>query len=370
MADIYRRGKTYWARAQRKGCEYRRSLKTKNRSVAQRRFREWLEELDAIAYGEKPRRAWEEAAEKFIREHLKNIKHSAATRYGVSLKHLDEHFGGKMLHQVTSAEMSDFETKRRVAGVTSSTIRRDLSCLSSLMTSAVDWEWVEANPVPAFLKRRAKRGLKEGAARTRYLTDEEERRLIAAAMSSETRTKNGKRPGKPTCVREAIILAIDTGLRREELFGLTWKQVDMIRGLIDTGTKTKSGRARKVPVSDRARTILGTLPRHVECPYVLLNPATGTRYAQMNKGLKAAARRAKVADLQWHDLRRTAGCRWLQRHGKSKDDVSELLGHSSVLVTEKSYAFLDGEALAESLAGRTKAGTWTADHDAIPKVLQ
>ena len=81
----------------------------------------------------------------------------------------------------------------------------------------------------------------------------------------------------------------------------------------------------------------------------------------MNKGLNGAVRRAKIADLCWHDLRRTAGCRWLQRDGKSMEEVSVLLGHSSVLVTEKSYAFLEAEEIAELLVGRTKVGTGTAD---------
>jgi hypothetical protein len=48
-------------------------------------------------------RSDEPTAEKFIREHLAAIKRNAAKRYGVSLKHLDEHFGDKMLHQITSA---------------------------------------------------------------------------------------------------------------------------------------------------------------------------------------------------------------------------------------------------------------------------
>jgi integrase len=131
--------------------------------------------------------------------------------------------------------------------------------------------------------------------------------------------------------------------------------VDLLRGLIDTGTKTKSGRARKVPVPARSATILAQLPRN-DSGVVLVNPETGGRYVQMNKGLKAAARRAKISDLQWHDLRRTAGCRWLQRDGKSMEEVSILLGHSSVVVTERRYAFLEAEAVAESL-GRTKVGT-------------
>jgi integrase len=346
MAAIYRRGKRYWARAQRKGREYRRSLATTNRATAERRFREWLEELDAIAYGDKPRRFWEEASERFIREHLPTIKRSTAIRYGVSLKHLDEHFAGKMLHQIASAEMSEFEAKRRAQQVSTSTIRRDLACLSSLMTSAQDWEWIETNPVPGFLRRRAKRGLKEGNARTRYFTMEEERLILEAASPA---------------VRWAITLAIDTGLRREEQFSLKWSQVDLLRGLITTMTFTKSGRPRKVPVSQRSAQILAHLPRNPDSLYVLVNPDTGERYVQMNKGFKAACRRAKVTDVQWHDLRRTAGCRWLQRDGKSLEEVSILLGHSSVLITEKCYAFLEAEAVAESLAGRTKVGTGTAD---------
>ena len=197
--------------------------------------------VPAIAWGDKPRRSWEEAAEKFINEHLPTIKPGASLRYAVSMRHLNNHFAGKMLHQITSAEMSAFETLRRGAGVSNSTIRRDLACLSSLMTSAMEWEWTDTNPVLPFLKQRAKRGLKEGVARTRYLTEDEELKLLGAATSREAKG------GKPTSVREAITLAIDTGLRREELFGLTWKQVDLRRGLIDTGTRLRTGALARCP---------------------------------------------------------------------------------------------------------------------------
>src|SRR5215831_1504349 len=55
MARIFRRGRTYWCRAQRQNREFRRSLKTTDRAVAERRARAWLNELDAISWGEKPR---------------------------------------------------------------------------------------------------------------------------------------------------------------------------------------------------------------------------------------------------------------------------------------------------------------------------
>ena len=202
----------------------------------------------------------------------------------------------------------------------------------------------------SYLKRRAKRGLKEAPGRTRYLSAEEEARLLDHATPA---------------VRIAVALAIDTGLRREELFNLIWAQIDPIRGTITTTTRTKTGRARKVPLPYRSAQLSAQLPRRIDSPYVLVNPDTGTRYLQMNKGLKAAMRRAGITDLCWHDLRRTAGCRWLQRDGKSMEVVSILLGHSSVAVTEQRYAFLEADAVAESLSGRTKIGTGTADKKAI-----
>jgi integrase len=195
--------------------------------------------------------------------------------------------------------------------------------------------------VPGYLRRRAKRGLKEAPPRTRYLTESEEAALLANATGD---------------LRSAIVLAIDTGLRLGELFSLKWSQIDFARGIITTTTKTKSGRARMVPLPDRSRTIVGTFPRWLECPYVLVNPDTETSYVQMGKGLEGARARAGIAAFTWHDLRRTAGCRWLQRDRKSMAEVSMLLGHSSVQVTETRYAFLNNEEVAASI-GRTETGT-------------
>lgn len=337
MAGLYRRGKVYWARAQRAGREHRRSLKTADRAIAERRLRQWLADLDAIAWGDKPRRTFEEASERFIREHLTAIKPASARRYGVSLKNLAMHFAGKTLDQIKSAELSAFETARRSEGVTAGTIRRDLACLSSMLTSATDWEWIDdgSNPVPSYLRRRAKRGLKEAPARTRYLREAEEADLLQAASPA---------------ARDAITLAIDTGLRLNEMFGLTWRQVDLTRGVIITTTRTKSGRKRMVPLPARSAQFLARIPRDLEVAWVLINPDTGERYVNMTKGLKAAARRAKLIDVRWQDLRRTAGCRWLQRDRRSMEEVSILLGHSSVQVTEKCYAFLEAEEVAVEIA--------------------
>jgi hypothetical protein len=145
-------------RVQRQGRDHRRSLQTANRGIAERRARQWAEELDSIRWDERPRRTYAEVEERFIREHLPTLKPSAALRYGVSLKNLAEHFGGKTLVQITSAELSSVETARRADGVTPATIRRDFAFLSSILRSAIEWEWLDdgANPVPPYLHRRAR----------------------------------------------------------------------------------------------------------------------------------------------------------------------------------------------------------------------
>jgi integrase len=332
MSSMFRRGKTYYARAWR-GKEFRTSLGTADRAVAEKRFRGWLDDLDKQAWDEKPERTYADAEEKFIREHLTRIKPSSAKRYGVSLKQLIKHFGKLKLSEIDMAVLSAFETKRRLDGVQSSSIRRDLACLSSMLTSCEEWSWLENNPVPAFLRQRSRRGLKEGEARTRYLSESEEVALLDAATDA---------------VRDAITLAIDTGLRREELFSLQWWQIDIDRGLITTTSNTKSGRARKVPLPARSGAVLAKLDK--AAPHVLINPKTGARYVAQNKGFKAALRRADIRDLEWHDLRRTAGCRWLQREKLSMEEVSILLGHSSIAVTERRYAFLEAEQVAERVS--------------------
>ena len=82
----------------------------------------WRDDLDAIAWGEKPRRRFDEAAERFVREHLPTLKITSATRYGVSLQWLADEFEGKFLDQIGTAGLAEFERKRRTAGASPPTV--------------------------------------------------------------------------------------------------------------------------------------------------------------------------------------------------------------------------------------------------------
>lgn len=354
MAGIYKRGKTYWARAQRKGREYRESLETTDRTIAKRRFEQWKERLEALSWGERPRISFAEAVRQFMAQHFPTLKPKSVERYGVSLGWLSDKYENSFLDEINRTTLSELEDDRRSTGVTSSTIRRDFACLSSLLAFCEDKDWIEEgkNPVPGYLRRRAKRGLKEGHARTRWLSTFEEKKLLALAST--------KRFSKGNLV-EAIQLAIDTGLREQEQFSLKWSQVDLVNNTISTTRDTKNGRVRAVPLPPRSAQFLSqwkvmNSARQVPSFYVF-SKVNGNRYKNLYRGFKVLADKAGMPELWWHDLRRTAGCRWLREYSKTMHDVSMLLGHSSIVVTEKSYAFLDQQQLAEETAAQFPAHT-------------
>lgn len=350
MASISKRGKVWWGRIQHQHRVYRQSLRTSDKRVAEKRLNTWIEQLRAQEWGEKPARTYKELVVSFCANSLPALAPTSQRRYRTSLKNLDPHFRDKGLNDITSATMADFEQARRKAGVSNSTIRRDFACLSTMFTHAiVDLLWTDTNPVTLFLKRQARRGrLKEAPPRTRYLSHDEEARILAACLGD---------------LSDMVAFAIDTGLRLDEQLSLTWPQVDLARARITvTG---KGNKTRQVPLLARAQAILSKRPRHLRLSaspdWVFCNKE-GERYGKRTRGLAGALRRANkqlkkdnpsatpIEHFQWHDLRRTCGCRLLQDHqNMTLDKVRDWLGHSSVKMTERAYAFLRIENLQQAV---------------------
>ena len=219
----------------------------------------------------------------------------------MSLAWLADEFEGKFLDQIGTAELAEFERKRRVTGALPPTVRRDLACLSSVFGSCIEWEWCDANPVPAYPKRRKKRGLREAPARTRYLSHEEELRYSPTPR---------QRYGPPS--RSQLTLGLGARSNSNSL-----GQDRPPSGEILLDGNTKSGKPRRVPLLPRSAQILAQLPRHIRSPYVFCH-GNGDRYVNMEKGLKAAVRRAGIRALRWHDFDgradadfcRTTASRW------------------------------------------------------------
>ena len=178
-----------------------------------------------------------------------------------------------------------------------------------------------------------KRSFREARHRTRFLTHGEYENLLAHAADH---------------VRPAITLAVETGLRKEELFGLTTSAIDLSRREIRLD-HTKSGVPRRVPLSDVAVTTIKALltqPGRKKTTYLLAKPEDGTRYADMKKGFAAACRRAKITGLRWHDLRHTFAS-WFVQAGGDLYHLSRILGHATVQMTARYSHLRTGDLHAE-----------------------
>lgn len=114
-----------------------------------------------------------------------------------------------------------------------STVNRELELLSKTFSLAIDLDLAIHNPCQKVKRYR------EDNERNRYLSDDEETRLLAVL--------NGPR----AALRPLVMLAIHTGMRRGELLSLRWMNVDFGRGLIHVMNshreQTKSGRSRSIP---------------------------------------------------------------------------------------------------------------------------
>lgn len=328
--NLRKRGSLWWYRITKNGVPHEGSLGTDNLRLAQERLQRVRQELTATKFGEKPRRTFDEAALRFAKEHFKHLKPKSRKRYAVSLANLTDHFQGVTLDDIGSARLGDFERARTAAGVTGSTVRRDLACLSSLFSRAEEWEWIQSNPVKPFKRGRGRTGLKEGAPRTRYLSHDEETAVIAAA---------------PEKAKDAIAWAIDTGARKEEQFSLLLTDIDLTNERIRIRAEVaKSGRERWIPLLPRALDITRRLMGDRIGSVPLFVTAAAERYSSesptMYEALQKACRRGGIPRASWHDLRRTCGCRLLQDHGLSFDQVREWMGHADVRITQQRYAFL------------------------------
>ena len=176
--------------------------------------------------------------------------------------------------------------------------------------------------------------LQENNARVRYLTDSEEVRL---------RHETGE------TAWAVVALALNTGLRRGELFALRWDDVDFTTNVL-TIPRTKAGRTRHVPMNAAVRSILGVQESRGRSPYVL-SRATGEAPLNsqnfVDRAFTPALKRARIDNFRWHDLRHTFASRLIMR-GVDLRTVQELLGHADIRMTLR-YSHLSPAHLLDAV---------------------
>ncbi|MDH3281659.1 MAG: site-specific integrase [Gammaproteobacteria bacterium] len=234
------------------------------------------------------------------------------------------------MNTLRPADIRHYVSLRKQDGVSNATVNRELEVLSAAINHANrEWEWMLPNPVPG-------RYLEESEGRLRWISKAEAVSLLRAAAMEK------KAPHLP----DFVTLALHTGMRRSEILGLEWRRVDLQTNLIYLEAEhTKSKKRRSVPINRTARaSVMNRLRfRAARCPaspWVFCNEQ-GERIKDVKRSFATACRRAGITNFRVHDLRHTCAA-WLVTDGVPLSEVRDLLGHSTVTVTER-YAHLAPE---------------------------
>ncbi len=196
-----------------------------------------------------------------------------------------------------------------------------MSVLKHALRLAVEWELLHSNPAQGAKLPKVSQG------RTRYLSPSELKAVLEAA---------------PEWMRPPLALAAFTGMRRGELLGLHWRDVDLPNRRVYL-RETKNGSLRVLMLNDLAVQVLNSLPGDTPGELILkdVDPARLTVYTRrLFKGLG-------IEDASFHSLRHTAAS-WLVMGGADLYAVGQVLGHRTPRMTQR-YAHLSPDYMAAAV---------------------
>jgi integrase len=266
------------------------------------------------------------------------LKRSTARGYqSVVEAHLIPFFGDRRVDRITEASVAAFDAKLRENGLKTQTRRNILGLLSAMLATAKKKGWVSSNPVAEYERPRKSRS--ETDNELRFLTLEEVEAVLRAMPDDPLGRVEGA----------LILAAAMTGMRRGELLGLRWKDVDWtarkirvvrtyVGGKEDT-PKSESSR-RAVPLAGRVGQELQRLydasPFQGDDDPVFTHPSgTGLPLdgSAASKAFKRALKRAGVRSVRFHDLRHTFGTMMAANPNVSMRTLQGWLGHSDPATT-------------------------------------
>lgn len=275
--------------------------------------------------------------EKIMDYYQQEKTHKSISRDKYAIHNLQLFFAGSDISILPRSQVRLYARLRKSQGVANATVNRELRVFSSAINlykleNAIDC----VNPVLGI-------SLELPDPIIRYITPREARALHRASSDY------ARSPHLPAF----IALALNTGCRKNELFTLEWSRVDFRQRLIILGSEhTKSSKRRFIPMNDRVMETLEGLrywnkkncPRS---PWVLTGRDKRSHIVNLSKGFNAACNRVGIDNFRIHDMRHTFAS-WLVQSGVSLYVVKDLLGHSSIQVTER-YAHLSNEPLQKAV---------------------
>jgi integrase len=318
--SLRKRGGIWWVDVVApNGERIRRTAGTANKALAQEFHDRLKAELWRLAkLSERPVHTWNEAVVRWLKE----SSHKATTEQDKShLRWLDRHLGGKQLDFISRGIVDRITDVKLTEGVSNATVNRVLEVLRAILRKCVnDWEWLERAPKI--------RMLKEPMRRIRFLSRAEAQRLLLAL---------------PAHLADMAAFALATGLRRANVTGLQWSQVDLVRRLAWIHPdEAKARKAIAVPLNAEA---VALISKQVGKHQTHVFSFRGRPIRQVStKAWYQALERAGIQDFRWHDLRHTWAS-WHVQNGTPLFALQELGGWESPDMVRR-YAHLSAEHLA------------------------
>lgn len=263
----------------------------------------------------------------------------------------------KPLLSITALDVEKWQIAALDKGLKGTTINRRLACLKAVFTRAVDLSHMEYSPLS-----KVKNVKQLDEERIRYLSEDEESKLLATMrqrnekMIIDRRSANVWRTQRgyelyPVLsehqftdhIEPMVILAMNTGLRRGELFKLTWQDIDMRSNILTVrAANAKSSKVRHVPLN---KTVLNVLTiwkeQHEAFSGLVFKNNKGTKFTDIKKAWHNLLEIADIVDFRFHDLRHHFASR-LVMNKVSLNTVRDILGHANLATTLR-YAHLSDD---------------------------
>ena len=257
------------------------------------------------------------------------------------------------LDAITGRDLEQIRTGWMQAGNQASTVNRKMGSISGVFSRAVEWEYIDTHPLAKLkqLKVDSKGVIRYLAAdetkRLRDALDARQDEMRAERESANTwRTDRHKEP-MPSLLelpftdhlKPMVLVSLNTGMRRGELFDLKWSAVNFdTKTITVAGATTKTSETRHIPMNKETFGVLEAWKKQVsKSPYVFPGQGGG-RFEDVKSAWLKLLERAQIDGFRWHDMRHDFASR-LVMAGVPLNTVRDLLGHADIKMTLR-YAHL------------------------------
>ncbi|MFL1517677.1 phage integrase [Pseudomonas prosekii] len=273
-----------------------------------------------------------------------------------NLHTLDNNFDAIMAQRIdaiTGRDLEQIRTTWMQAGNKPSTVNRKMGSISGVFSRAVEWEYITTHPMAKLKPLKV-----DSMGLVRYLDEEENKRLRAAMdarqdqMRAERESGNKSRADrnqaqKPSWlglhftdhIKPMVLVSLNSGMRRGELFDLKWSSVNFITKTITVaGDTTKTSETRHIPMNREVVSVLEEWKKQSGTTVYVFTNQEGGRFEDVKSAWLKLLERAEVVDFRWHDMRHDFASR-LVMAGVPLNTVRDLLGHGDIKMTLR-YAHL------------------------------